>query len=56
MKTATSLYGYKHDDAAKLKKIKRFENKTNHPFWGKHHDDKLNSWLVNQVQWTLCMV
>ena len=40
MKTATSLKGYKHTDAAKQKMVKRFHNKTNHPFLGKHHDEK----------------
>lgn len=39
MKTATSLEGYKHTEQAKLKMIKRLENKENHPFWGKHHDN-----------------
>lgn len=33
IKTATSLEGYKHTDAAKLKMVKRFEDKTNHPFF-----------------------
>lgn len=32
MKTATSLEGYKHTEEAKLKMMKRLENKTNHPF------------------------
>jgi hypothetical protein len=32
MKTATSLEGYKHTEQAKLKMIKRLENKENHPF------------------------
>lgn len=32
MKTATSLEGYKHTDAAKQKMVKRFGNKINHPF------------------------
>jgi len=32
MRTATSLTGYKHTDSAKGKMIKRFEDKTNHPF------------------------
>lgn len=40
MKSATSLEGYKHTDKAKLKMIKRLEDKTNHPFWGKHHNDE----------------
>lgn len=40
MKTATSLEGYKHTDATKLKMIERLQKKTNHPFWGKHHDNK----------------
>lgn len=32
MQSATSLQGYKHTEAAKLKMIKRFTNKSNHPF------------------------
>lgn len=40
MQTATSLQGYKHSEEAKLKMIKRLENKVNHPFWGKHHDNE----------------
>jgi hypothetical protein len=40
MKTATSLEGYKHTEQAKLKMVKRLENKENHPFLGKHHDNK----------------
>lgn len=32
MKSATSLQGYKHTEKAKLKMIKRLENKSNHPF------------------------
>lgn len=37
MKTATSLLGYKHTDEAKLKMLKRFEDKSNHPMYGKSH-------------------
>lgn len=33
-KTATSLEDYKHTDKAKLK---RYENKSNHPMYGKTH-------------------
>jgi hypothetical protein len=40
MKNATSLEGYKHTDEAKEKMVKRFENKMDHPFWGKHHNEK----------------
>lgn len=40
MKTATSLEGYKHTDAARMKMVKRLEDKKNHPFWGKHQDDE----------------
>lgn len=36
-KTATSLLGYKHTDEAKLKMLKRFEDKSNHPMYGKSH-------------------
>ena len=31
MRTATSIEDYKHTDEAKLKMLKRFENKSNHP-------------------------
>ena len=31
MKTATSIEDYKLTDEAKLKMLKRFENKSNHP-------------------------
>ncbi len=41
MKTATSLSGYKHTDEAKLKMLKRFENKSNHPMYGKTHSDDI---------------
>lgn len=34
---ATSLLGYKHTDEAKLKMLKRFEDKSNHPMYGKSH-------------------
>ena len=37
MRTATSLSGYKHTDEAKLKMLKRFEDKSNHPMYGKKH-------------------
>lgn len=37
MKTATSLEGYKHTYEEKLKILKRFENKSNHPMYGKIH-------------------
>lgn len=40
MKNATSLEGYKHTDAAKLKMVNRFSIKSNHPLWGKHHNEK----------------
>ena len=40
MKSATSLTGYKHTDSAKAKMIKRLEDKTNHPFWSKHHSEE----------------
>ena len=34
MRTATSIEHYKHTDEAKLKMLKRFENKSNHPMHG----------------------
>ena len=37
MRTATSIEHYKHTDEAKLKMLKRFENKSNHPMHGKSH-------------------
>lgn len=40
MKTATSIEGYKHTDQAKLKMLKRFENKSNHPMYGKTHKEE----------------
>lgn len=38
MRTATSIEGYKHTDEAKLK---RFENKSNHPMYGKSHKEEI---------------
>ena len=40
IRTATSLEGYKHTDEAKLKMLKRFENKSNHPMYGKTHKEE----------------
>ena len=37
MMTATSLKGYKHTNEAKLKMLKRYESKCNHPMYGKTH-------------------
>jgi group I intron endonuclease len=34
---ATSLTGYKHSDKAKSKMIERYEDKSNHPMFGKTH-------------------
>ncbi len=39
MITATSLTGYKHTYEAKLKMLKRFIDKSNHPMYGKKHKD-----------------
>lgn len=41
MKTATSIAGYKHTDEAKLKMLKRFEDKSNQPMYGKTHEDRV---------------
>lgn len=38
--TAISLSGYKHSNEAKYKMIKRFENKDNHPMFGKKHTEE----------------
>lgn len=43
LKNASSSEGYKHTDAAKQKMVERFEDKSNHPFWGKHHDERSKS-------------
>ena len=40
MKTATSLEGYKHTNEAKLKMLKRFKNKSNHPMYGRKHKEE----------------
>ena len=40
MRTATSLTGYKHTDEAKLKMLKRLEDKSNHPMYGKKHTNE----------------
>lgn len=38
--TATSLLGYKHTNEAKLKMKKFYENKNNHPMFGKNHSEE----------------
>lgn len=43
LENASSSEGYKHTDDAKQKMVKRFQDKSNHPFWGKHHYDKTKS-------------
>jgi group I intron endonuclease len=43
LENASSSEGYKHTDVAKQKMVKRLEDKSNHPFWGKHHDVKAKS-------------
>ena len=40
MTTATSSLGYKHTKEARLKMIKYYENKQNHPMLGKTHTKK----------------
>lgn len=37
MKTDTSLEGYEHTNEAKLKMLKRLEDKSSHPMYGKAH-------------------
>ena len=44
-KNASSSEGYKHTDAAKQKMVERFEDITNHPFWGKNHDERSKSFI-----------
>lgn len=43
LENASSSEGYEHTDLTKEKMVKRLEDKTNHPFWGKHHDVKSKS-------------
>jgi group I intron endonuclease len=43
LKNASSSEGYKHTETAKQKMVERFKDKTNHPFWGKHHDERSKS-------------
>lgn len=38
--TATSLLGYKHKRAGALKMKKFYENKNNHPMFGKNHSEE----------------
>ena len=38
--SALSITGYKHTDEAKSKMIKRYENKENHPMYGKSHTEE----------------
>lgn len=40
MRTTTSIEHYKHTDEAKLKMLKRFDNKSNHPIHGKSHKEE----------------
>lgn len=40
MRDTTSLEGYKHTEAAKMKMVERFADKSNHPFWKKHHTEE----------------
>ena len=41
MRTATNLTSYEHTDEAKLKILNRFEDKSNHPMFGKEHIDSV---------------
>lgn len=38
--SALSITGYKHTDEAKSKMVKRYENKENHPMFGKSHTEE----------------
>ena len=40
IKRATSIEGYKHTDQFKLKMLKKFNNKSNHPMFGKTLKEK----------------
>lgn len=39
MRTAGSLTGYKHTEEARNKMVKRYVDKINHPFFGKHQNE-----------------
>jgi hypothetical protein len=54
LENASSSEDYKHTDDAKEKMIKRFEDKSNHPFWGKHPNDISNLSLANLGHKILC--
>ena len=43
LENASSSQVYKHTDHAKQKMVKRLQDKSNHPFWGKHHYEKTKS-------------
>lgn len=43
LENASSSEGYKHTDDVKQKMVKRLKDKSNHRFWGKHHDEKTKS-------------
>lgn len=45
LENASSSEGYKHTDDAKEKMMKKLENISNHPFWGKHHSDISKSFI-----------
>ncbi len=40
MRTATSVKDYIHTNEAKLKMLKRFHNKSDHPMYGKTHKEE----------------
>lgn len=46
-KSGSSLEGYKHTESSKLKMVERFKDKSNHPFWGKHHDE-ISKYLISK--------
>jgi len=45
LENASRSEGYKHTDDAKQKRIKRLKDKSNHPFWGKHHNEISKSFI-----------
>lgn len=42
---STSMLGYKHTAEALLKMVKRFENKINHPMFGKTHTEEAKNFI-----------
>ena len=49
-----SVQGYKHTDESKLKMLKRFQDKSNHPMYGRTHNEETLKLISNPSE--LCKV